>query len=45
MTASRCDHDAAQGYPCGNGVTRWRCPDCGVVWTDPPSQESRRGAG
>lgn len=26
MTAGGCDHSGAVAWPCGEGVTRWRCP-------------------
>ena len=42
MTASGCDHSAAQAWPCGEGVTRWRWPDCGFAWVTPAIQPSRR---
>lgn len=42
MTASGCDHSAAVAWPCGEGVTRWACPDCGFVWVTPTIQPSRR---
>ena len=44
MTASGCDHSTAVAWPCGEGVTRWRCPDCGRLCVTPPIQASRRGA-
>ena len=47
MTGAGCDHDEARGYSCGEGVTRWRCPDCGITWmvSAPVGRPARIGTG